>query len=77
MMARYSQYGEGPVPNLLYVAFVRREDARSSMAPILPTLVIAIVVVGLLHLIGAHYSGRRKRRAALARLRVRVPDARP
>ena len=44
------------------------------MAPIFPTLFIAIVVVGLLHVIGVHYSGRRKKRAGMARLEVNVAD---
>jgi hypothetical protein len=43
------------------------------MLPIFPTLIIATVVVGLLHVIGGHYSGRRKKRAAMARLGVRAP----
>jgi hypothetical protein len=44
------------------------------MAPIFPTLIIAIVVVGLLHIIGGHYSGRRKKRAAMARPGVSVSN---
>jgi len=44
------------------------------MPPIFPTLIIAIVVVGLLHVIGGHYSDRardRKKRAVMARLNGR------
>jgi hypothetical protein len=44
------------------------------MAPILATLIIAIVVIGLLHIIGGHYSDRvrdRKRWAAMIRLKGR------
>jgi len=45
------------------------------MAPILPTLAIAIVVVGLLYVIGSHHGNSRRKRAAVARLRVTAPDA--